>query len=97
MQLIAFTLHSHMLLRLPCSISMVLQVPPAYLAERHGNLQQLIDVFAAQRLYADAYYADVPAFSAADNFESLQWAIHAGLAAEETAHVYPFRANLIRL
>ena len=76
--------------------SAVLQLSPLYIAEKRGNLQHTLDVFAGQRRYIEAYYAAITAYSSEDTFEANHWPIHAGLAGKETAHLHPFRSRLLR-
>ena len=77
--------------------SVVISVgPTAYIAERTGNLQQVLDAFAANRQYLDEYYPTVRAFSADDGQESLQWLTTTHWAGHETSHLYPFQQRLLR-
>ena len=46
---------------------------PSYLAEKHGNLQHLIDVFVKQRQFMRAYMQHIVMFSADDNGEFWNW------------------------
>ena len=71
------------------------QGPNAYLCERRGNFQHLVDVFSAQRKYLDGYLAAISAFSSDDQFESMHWVTHAAWAGQETAHMFPFKAKLL--
>ena len=48
---------------------MPVQAPAAYSAEKQGNLQHLLDIFAAQRRYLESYVLAVGAFSADDTWE----------------------------
>ena len=79
-----------------CLVSLVMQPEPTYLAEKHGNLLRVIDAYAAQQKYLEAYVPAVDAFSAEDNFEAMQWYTRAGLVGKEMAHFHPFRSDLLR-
>ena len=46
---------------------------PNYLAEKHGNLQHLIDVFVKQRQFMRVYMQQIVIFSADDNWELWNW------------------------
>ena len=68
-----------------------------YIGEKRGSLQPVIDTFVAHRRYLENYYAAIPnSFSADDHHEAIHWPIHASLAGEETSHLFPFRAKLVR-
>eukprot|EP00935_MAST-01C_sp_MAST-1C-sp1_P001079 g1079.t1 len=67
-----------------------------YLAEKRGNLEQLINVFSAQRRYLERYIPSISAMTIDDNFESAHWICHSVFAGAETAHFFPFRSNLMR-
>ena len=75
---------------------MVGQPPAAYMAERRGNLQDVIRVFEAQRKYLDRYVSAVDALSADDKFEAGHWMLQAGWAGTEICHLHPFRQKLVR-
>ena len=68
----------------------------AYIAEKNGSLQPMLDAFSAHCRYLEPYYSAISAFSAEDAFEANQWCINAPWAGEETAHLFPFRAHLMR-
>ena len=46
---------------------------PGYLAEKQGNLQQLIDVFVKQRQFMRAFMQHIVMFSADDGAEYWNW------------------------
>ena len=69
----------------------------AYIAEKQGDIKHLIDAFTAIRGYMDDLIPAVGAFSAMDAMESIgTWFTHAFAAGQELAHLYPFRARLLR-
>jgi hypothetical protein len=80
---------------IPVQCSNVFQLYSAYLAEKRGNLQHMLDGFSAQRQYAEAYIRAIEPFSADDNFECFHWMVQAPWAGEEMAHFFPFREKLM--
>ena len=68
----------------------------AYLAEKDGNLQHLIEAFGVQRKYMNDYSRHIDLYSADDNFEGVQdLGVHASLVGIETAHLHPFQNRLL--
>ena len=68
----------------------------AYLAEKDGNLQHLIEAFGVQRKYMNDYSRRIDLYSADDNFEGvLDLGVHASLVGMETAHLHPFQKRLL--
>ena len=76
---------------------MIFQTLPCYVAEKNGNLQQLLDLFNHQRQYAEAYVSAIEPFSADSALEEWHYCLCGNLAGVETAHFYPFREKLLRV
>jgi hypothetical protein len=57
----------------PLTISLIFFVRPCYIAEKSGNLQQLLDLFNHQCQYAEAYTSAIEPFSADSNLEEWHW------------------------
>jgi hypothetical protein len=81
----------------PITYSMFFQTLPCYVAEKNGNLQQLLDLFNHQRQYAEAYVSAIEPFSADSGMEEWHYCLCGCLAGVETAHFYPFREKLLRV
>jgi hypothetical protein len=74
----------------------IFQVFPGYVAEKTGDLQQLLDLFNHQRQYAEAYVSAIEPFSADSNVEDFHFCLCGCLVGVETTHFYPFREKLLR-
>ena len=51
-----------------------MNIAPAYVAEKRGNLQQMIEIFVSQQRYTADYIRQIEVFSADDGFEFYGWA-----------------------
>ena len=49
-------------------------IAPAYVAEKRGNLQQMIEIFVSQQRYTADYIRQIEVFSADDGYEFHGWA-----------------------
>ena len=77
--------------------SAVPQMHTAYLAEKDGNLQHLIEAFDIQRRYMENYYQRIELYSVDDNWEGThELGVHASLVETEMAHLHPFRQRLLK-
>ena len=70
--------------------------PTPYVAERRGNLRQLLDIWSAQHRYMEAYYSAIVPMSAEDGIEGHSLLTMMIWAGEEFAHLFPFRSKLVR-
>ena len=61
------------------------QAHAVYAGEKEGNVKCVLDTFATQTRYMEAYCSSIPTFSAEDSYESLHWGIHAEWAGEQMA------------
>jgi hypothetical protein len=50
-------------------LSMIAYLQPRYMAEKHGNLEHLIDTFKSQQQWNDAFVRAVEPFSATATFD----------------------------
>jgi hypothetical protein len=57
----------------PLQISLIFYVRPCYIAEKSGNVQQLLDLFNHHCQYAEAYISAIEPFSADSNYEEWHW------------------------
>ena len=64
--------------------------------DRHGDLQHVIDTFSAQRHYLEAHTAAIDPFSGDDSCMGFHWQKEAAMSGKEIAHLFPFRAKLMR-